>query len=334
MISQNSQETQVNSHKTYEPKPSKRDSFESQVNTNMENNSLDTGVNSSAHEPVDVENTDLSGSKLMRALVYNQEGNTRESDSEIDNFVLKPAGILRGIQGIKKKKSPQKPPTSSATELPTNSLVSEPRKEISASSVTSLKSYDSESNERKTIRVKNSDRFLQDYKHFIKKGNGADSESSDSEIIPGVNMKQPQVQSMQNNEQTESKPRPTPQYNFVPRGVLSQQEIELCNRRRKSTDSNKREGNNTKGDADDNTSVCSDKTLSPEKDVQNSKLNPLKNGISLKSLLATQKQFSVNGFHNGSTASSGSNESVPVSERMQALLDVIKKNQSKWCWYL
>ena len=323
--SHDSQESQVNAHITQEPKTSKRESLESQGNDRVENDFSDTDTKTIVEEPVDVDNTELSGSKLMRALVYNQAGNSRESDSEMDNFYIKPAGTLRGIQSPKKK-SPKIPAPSTA-----NTLVSEPRRE-SVSSVASTKSYQSDSNDRKSIHVKNSDRFLQDYKKFIKKGNGGDSEGSDCDIIPGGAVKLPQAQSIQKtNDQIVNTNRNVPQYNFVSRGVLSQQEVELFNRQRKSLDSIKGDTSNTRGDGDDVDSVCLDKTLSPEKDIKNGKLNSAKNGLSLKSLLKTQEEFTRNGFHKSSSeASLASNDSTtPVSVRMQALLDVIKKNQPK-----
>ena len=326
MTNQDSLQSQGNNRLSQEPKTSKRDPLESQGSEKVENYFSDTGAKSSVHEPVDIDNTELSGSQLMRALVYNQAGNTRESDSEIDNFELKPAGTLRGcVAGPKKQKIP--PPSV------TNNQVQEPRREMAVSSVTSPKSYQtspksyqSDSSNRTSIHVKNSDRFLQDYKHFIKKGNDEDSDGSDCDLIPGGSVKQSQAKNVQKtNDQTENTSKSVPQYNFVPRGVLSQQEVECFNRQRKTLDKNK---GATRGDDDD--SVYSDKTLSPEKEVKNGKLNPAKNGISLQSLLKTQEEFTMNGYHSGSsTALLASKDSTPVNVRMQALLDVIQKSQQK-----
>lgn len=257
----------------------------------------------------------------MRALVYSQEGNSHESDSELDSFLLKPAGTLVAQCG--RKKSSQNP--ASVTNKQTDRQTHELQKETSATGLFRSKAI-THGPDDKVLKVKNSDRFLRDYKQFIKNGSVDDSESSDNDIIPGLSIRTPQ-KVREPEEKTANRTRCSPRYNFVPRGVLSQKEIDFCNSRRRSVGSEKSDGTNAKDDSwEDTLSVDSDKTLSPEKVVKNDRISP-RNGISLKSLLANQKEFSKNGFHDVSSASAS--DSVPVSQRMQSLLDTIMRHQSK-----
>ena len=328
------------SYKALESKLMNYTLSETQGNVKLDQDikSPNIGAKVTSQEPVDTENTELSGSNLMRALIYNQEGNTHESDSEIDGFVLKPAGTSL-VPVRKKKTSPQKPAL--VSHRPKNDSV---RK----TNIANLQSDNERPGSRKEIHVKNSDRFLRDYKQFVRKGNASDSGSSDCDIIPGLNIRQPSKSPGNEAEQgkdavMDSKRtmnRDSVPYNFISRGMLSTQEVELFNKRRQSVGDRlsppvgKFDFSDRQVDSGgDNSSECSDKTLSPEKDLKHSKLNS-RNGISLKSLLARQKEFSsqgsssINSSPEKSSASTGADNSEPVSQRMQALLDAIQKSHS------
>ena len=276
----------------------------------VERKSPDLDALITPQEPVQTDITELSGSSLMRALVYKQEGNAHESDSELGNFVLKPAGTM--ITQGRKKKSPQ------STVAPTQMHVSDSEKK---SKERVIKSDSDRSNTGKVIHVKNSDKFMTHYNQFVRKRQPSDSGSSDNDIISTLNLKQPAVTHSVSEETNKSlkQTEHTSLYNYIPRGVLSPKEVELCNNRKKSPTSY------LTNDAGGNNSACSER--SPEKDTQS--VIGARNGISLKSLIASQKETScgtLNGLSDMSSAISVADDMKPVSERMQLLLDAIKKN--------
>ena len=280
------------------------------VNTELpvDKMSPNLGAKSFSEEPAHKDIADLSGSSLMRALIYSQEGNTHESESELDNFVMKPAGTL--VNQCRRKK-----PKETAVTSETQRQIPERRKNEFVS-----KSDSDDSITGKGIQVKNRDMFMSHYNEFVRKKRQSDSGSSDGEAFQRRNTRSPTNTERVSEQHTRTVKESESLYKYVPRGVLSPKEVELFNNKRKSPTVADDMDFGAKGDNSDE---------SQAKDKQSEMQS--RNGLSLKSLITSQKQpqsQTLNGLSASASRnmSSAADDRRPVSERMQTLLDAIKKS--------